>query len=216
MSAPGASIRGLPGPLPKGERLLWQGAPTAGGAAWRVFHLPLAALWIAGVATALATHAGGTQEALIAAAPSLVLGGLALCLLALFGWLVHRTTTYTITDRRVVMQVGMAIPVTFNLPFGQIEEAGLHGFADGSGDIPLRLRRGERVAYLHLWPHARPWCLTEPQPMLRSVPQAAEVAAILAQALAAHAGQPIPAARPVPVETSGGLAPVGARQAIAR
>jgi hypothetical protein len=36
---------------------------------------------------------------------------------------------------------------------------------------------------LVLWPHARPWYFSPPQPMLRAIPDAAKVAGILASAL---------------------------------
>ena len=39
----------------------------------------------------------------------------------------------------------------------------------------------DRIAWLQLWPHARPWRLGKPQPMLRCVPQGAQVAKLLAQ-----------------------------------
>ena len=35
---------------------------------------------------------------------------------------------------------------------------------------------------LHLWPHARPWRVSRPEPMLRCVPDAAGVAQLLSQA----------------------------------
>ena len=62
---------------------------------------------------------------------------------------------------------------------------------DGSGDIPLGVSDSKRVSYLLLWPHIRPWRLRTPEPMLSSVPDAAQVAAKLSEALA---GQPGPSA----------------------
>ena len=188
---PEGTLRGLPGPLPKGERILWRGAPSVRGVLVRAFHARLVMAWFGGVAAliAIAATAAGTPAAAMAAAgPTLLIGLGAVGLLAFFSWLVHRTTVYTVTDRRVVLHVGIALPITLNLPYGKIEEAGLHLFADGSGDIPLRLPPGERVAYLHLWPHARPWRVSRPEPMLRSVPDAAAVARLLAGALAERAG----------------------------
>ena len=43
-------IRGLPGPLPSGERILWRGAPRWQALAWRVFHVREALVWFALVA----------------------------------------------------------------------------------------------------------------------------------------------------------------------
>jgi hypothetical protein len=87
------------------------------------------------------------------------------------------------------MRVGIVLTLSFNIPFKRIAAAGLHLEADGSGDIPLTLSGEDRIAWLHLWPHARPWRLARPEPMLRSVPQAAEVAQVLATAWAQATGQ---------------------------
>ena len=113
-----------------------------------------------------------------------------------------RTTLYTITNRRVVMRVGIVLTVTFNLPFRRIEAADIHPLAHGHGDIALTLDRSTRIAYPHLWPHARPWRLQNPQPMLRCVPDGANVAAMLASALKA----------PPPPQTAAAFAEATARQ----
>ena len=60
--------------------------------------------------------------------------------------------------------------------------------ADGSGDLPLTLSGEDRIAWLHLWPHARPFHLAHPEPMLRSVPDAAAVAQLLSQAWSQSTG----------------------------
>ncbi len=211
--------RGLPGPLPEGERILWQGAPTTFGVTLRAFHAQAVAAWFGLMALMLGagTAAGGSfARALTISAPTLAIGAFAIGLLAFFGWLVHRTTVYTITNRRVVLHVGIALPITLNLPFAQIDSAALHAFADGSGDIPLVLREEQRVAYLHLWPHARPWRFKQPEPMLRSVPDAEAVAGLLARALAVHVGReeevaPVIAVRPRSTGTAGQLAGAGIR-----
>jgi len=43
------------------------------------------------------------------------------------------------------------------------------------------------LGYMLLWPHARPWRFARPQPMLRSVPDAQAVAAMLAEACSHYA-----------------------------
>lgn len=191
---------GLPAPLPPGERILWQGRPCGFGIAFRALHLRLVGLWFVGLALWAALPpalAGRSGEALSLALPTLAGGAGALALLALLGWLSASTTTYTITNRRVVMRVGIALPMTLNLPLGLIESAAARVHGDGSADLPLRLRTGNRVAYLHLWPHARPWRVSRPEPMLRSIANGSEVAGILARALAAHRETPEEAAGPV-------------------
>jgi hypothetical protein len=184
---PEGTPRGLPGPLPAGERILWQGSPTTAGLLVRVFHARLVIAWFAVCALAFGLAAGSPAAALAKVGPTLLVGAGAVALLWLLAWLTHRTTLYTVTNRRIVLQAGIALPVTHNLPFAQLDSAALRAFTDGSGDLPLQLRPGLRIAYLQLWPHARPWRLTRTEPMLRSVPEADAVAAILARALEAHA-----------------------------
>jgi hypothetical protein len=82
------------------------------------------------------------------------------------------------------MRIGIALPVTFNIPFTILESAGLRLYGSGAGDIPLVLGGTGRIGFLHLWPHARPWRLSRPEPMLRCVPDAQNVASILARAAA--------------------------------
>ncbi len=192
---PEGTLRGLPGPLPAGERILWQGAPTTAGLLVRVFHARLVIGWFTACALAFGLAAGSPGAALTVLGPTLLTGGGAVGLLWLLAWLTHRTTLYTVTNRRIVLQTGIALPVTHNLPFAQVDGAALRTFTDGSGDLPLRLRPGTRIAYLQLWPHARPWHLSRTEPMLRSVPGAESVSALLAQALEAHADGTAPPVR---------------------
>lgn len=176
-------VPGLPERLPADEHIVWQGNPDWRSVARRVFHLRKLALyfavliaWRAGFA--LFGGASPTQAALSIAwfvpLALLALGGLGLLAL-----LIGRTTVYTITNRRVVMRIGIVLSVTFNLPLRTIESAGLRLNADGTGDIPITLISGNKIAYVHLWPHARPWHFARTEPMLRAVPDAASIADIL-------------------------------------
>jgi len=124
----------------------------------------------------------------VSAAWMCVLAGIALGLLSLVAWLAARAAVYTITDKRVVMRVGIVLTLTFNIPFKRIAAAGLRLDADGTGDLPLTLTGEDRIAWLHLWPHARPWRLARPEPMLRSVPDAAVVARLLVDAWSRRTG----------------------------
>jgi len=190
---PEGTPRGLPGPLPRGERLLWQGAPTTAGVFVRVFHARAVTLWFAAWACVFAAGAGSPGLAAMHAAAVLLAGAAGLLLLWVLAWLTHRTSVYTVTDRRVVLHTGIALSVTRNIPFAELESGALRAFSDGTGDIPLRLQSGLRIAYLQLWPHARPWHLSRTEPMLRSVPDAESVARLLAQALGAYADASAPA-----------------------
>jgi Bacterial PH domain len=181
-------IDGISEPLPAGEWLLWQGAPEWRATARRVFHARKLALYFAVLlawrgASALADGAA-VAPALAAALWLLPFVLCALGLAGLFAWLVSRTTVYAITSERVVMRIGIVLSVTFNIPFSAIESAGLRVYGAGAGDIVLSLTGAYRIAYLHLWPHVRPWRIALPEPMLRGVMDAPMVAKILSQALA--------------------------------
>ncbi len=185
-------IPGLPKPLPAGEKLLWQGAPRWWPLARRTFHLNKVAIYFA----ALMIWRAGSALAEGQALSNALLQGLGLLtpalaaigLLALFAWLYSRTTLFTITSQRVVMRFGIALPMTVNIPFRLIDNAGLKRYSDGTGDLPLSTG-SERASYLVMWPFVRPWRIARPEPMLRAVPEADQVAEILAQALAAAANQ---------------------------
>lgn len=199
--------------LPEGERLLWQGQPAVKALLLRVFHLRLvlayfAALFGARVVAGALDHqplaasvASASSLAMPVAIATLLLTGLAV--------LYSRTTRYTITSRRVLLQFGAVLPMTLNVPFKQIARADVKLFADGSGDLPLGVLAQQRLSYLLLWPHARPWRLNEVEPMLRGVPDARAVAEILAKALVAAsdgavAAQPLAAAEGHPQGTPAG------------
>jgi len=199
-------IPGLPAPLPANEAILWQGAPGWKTLARRAMRVRLVSAWFAllivwGLTAGLAD---GTPlaEVAVSAARLVGLAVVAVALLALFAWLVARTTLYTITSRRVVMRFGIALPITIQIPFAKIQAAGLCAWPDGTGDIAVALLPGERIAYLVLCPHARPWTFGRAQPSLRSIPDAAAVSRILGRALAASASQPAPAvSAPMPAGT---------------
>jgi hypothetical protein len=203
---------GLPELLPAGEQLLWQGSPRWQALALEVFHARKLALYFAVIlllrAGFVVYDGGGLGAVLKSWAWLLPLAAVAVGTMVVLARLAARTTVYSITDKRVVMRIGIVLTVAYNLPFKQIESAGLmlRG-ADGHGDIPIRLNKGERIAILHLWPHARPWRLARPEPMLRGLAHAAQVGQVLAQAWQAARGPaaqaPVAAA---PTATAGAAA----------
>lgn len=185
-------VRGLPEVLPAGEQLLWQGSPDWRTLARRAFHVRKLVVYFAAlVLLRVAVVASGPTTAvglLVSALWMVLLGATAVGLMTLMAWLSARATVYTITDKRVVMRIGIVLTLAFNIPFKRIEAAGLHLDANGTGDLPLTLSGNDRIAWLNLWPHARAWRLAQPQPMLRCVPQAAVVARLLAQAWSRSTG----------------------------
>ncbi len=185
----------LPGPLPVGERVIWQGKPSFKGLALRAFHIRDVAIYFSLVLVLRLwsnwSHGVPPGEAAISALWLIVPAISGVAVLATLAWLFRRAACYTLTSKRILFQFGVALPVTMNIPLGKITNAALRSYRDGSGDIPLRVSDDHRVSYLLLWPHIRPWRLRSPEPMLRSLPDAAIVAAKLREALG---GQPAPAA----------------------
>lgn len=206
-------VRGLPEPLPAGERILWQGAPAFGALARRAFHVRAVALYFGLLAVwrLLSGLADGAKWSAVAldAAGLAVPAGLAIGVLLLLARLYARSTVFTITDRRVVLRFGVALPMAVNLPFCRIEGAALRRYRDGTGDLPLALAEPGRLAWLHLWPFVRPWRLGRPEPMLRGVPDAAAVAAILREALERDLARRAETAAPEPLTTEQGAPPRG-------
>ena len=110
---------------------------------------------------------------------SVLLAGLALITIAAWAWLSARTALYTITDRRVVMRVGIVLSLTFNLPYKRLVAADLRVLTQGCGDIALRLAAEDQIGFFHLWPHAKGLEIKRPLPALRCVPDAQAVGDLL-------------------------------------
>ncbi len=179
----------LPADIPEGERVLWFGRPEWVSLLRHAYRADLVATYFGALAiwNAAVDSEAGAMAAGVAIGKSLVLAALCLGLLGLLAWLSARTTLYVITSRRIVMKVGIALPIFFNIPYSQIASVALRKFKDGTGDIPLALAPGRRIALLHLWPHARPFHVANPQPALRSIADVGEVAETLRQAMIAEA-----------------------------
>ncbi len=178
---------GLPEALPAGEKLLWQGSPEWKALAVEVFHVRKLAFYFAlilALRAAFVLGDGGSMlEVLKSWAWLAPMAGIAVGIMLVLARLAARTTVYTITDRRVILRIGIVLTVAYNLPFRRIESAGLmlRG-KDGHGDLPITLRKGEQIAILQLWPHARPWHVNRPQPMLRCLKDAARIGQVLSDA----------------------------------
>lgn len=196
-------IPGLPGIPPPGEQILWQGSPD-----WRVlartaFHTRLVAAYFV-LLTAWALLSAVLQgirssSDISGAAMTAIVGTLGVALLHLLAWGSARTTIYTLTNRRIVLRIGMALPKCINLPLGLIGAVDLAARTDGTGDVPLTIIGMRKLGYVALWPHARPWKVSTPQPMLRAVPHAADVAALIARTCqAANPAGQVAAAKPSP------------------
>lgn len=185
---PRARLRGVSEPLPPGERVLWEGAPDTRALARHLFFVrPLAAylavmmLWWVGVNRAQVGAASfwatlGTQL--------LLSGGL-----LLGAWWFARAiaggTTYAITDKRIVMRFGVVFPLTINVPLHYVQGASARQFPDRTGQIAVKLGTKEKLAWIVLFPHVRPWTFNNPEPLLRGLKDPVKVGEILREAVLA-------------------------------
>ena len=193
-------VRGLPGPLPAGETILWQGGPDA----WVFLRGALHARWVAAYFAALTLYSL-SQASLFGTGISFAAGLACLGLMALFAWGVAKTSIYTLTNRRIVLRIGVALSACINLPLARTAAADLRPLEGGHGDIALSLDGG-RISYVFLWPHARAWRFASPQPMLRSVPEAERVATLLIDARSAPGPVTQPASESAQLVAAGALA----------
>lgn len=179
-------IRGLPELLPPGERILWQGAPQTWEIAKQVFHIRVVTIYLLALTVwrfNVHQQTDNVRQALIASLSVFTIALLAIGLLSLLAWLCSRTSVYTITNRRIVMRIGIALPTAVNIPFTVIAAADLKVNSNGTGDISLQVTGQDRLAWSNFWPHVRPWRLSRPQPTLRGIADVGAVAKLLAEAL---------------------------------
>ena len=191
----------LPAALPAGERVLWQGAPEWRSLARHALHLRALAAYFAVLVGWVGLHAAfrgaGAMEVFEDTGRAALVSSVPLAVGAIYAWLAARAGAYTITNKRVVMRFGLGVPLSLNLPYSQIEAAALSMKADGTGDIALSLVPGHKgLSWFILWPHARPWRMKKPEPMLRGLRDAAVAAQILAGALAESSDVPVVVAKP--------------------
>jgi hypothetical protein len=177
---------GLPEPLPANEKILWQGAPDFLQLAVRVFHVRKLIFYFLAILVARVGYLSMSGLSAIDTAFGMVwptvLALTALAAVFTLAWLTAKTTVYTLTDQRVVMRIGIVLTLTFNLPLRTIVTAGVSIVGKGFADIPLALRKEDNIAWLHLWPHTRPWRVAKTEPMLRCIPNGQHVANLLSQA----------------------------------
>ena len=183
---------GLPEPLPQDEVILWQGAPNWISMAKHVFRLQWLSLYFAVIviwqAISVSSSEGGLAAGWSSVALAFFLAAIGLVLVGLLAYWSATTTMYTLTNRRIVMRVGIVLTVTFNLPYKTLGSADLKLYKDGTGDIPMQIATEDKIAFFHLWPHVRPWRLASPEPMMRCVPNAKAVATVLTEAWMASTG----------------------------
>jgi Bacterial PH domain len=156
------AVRGLPGDLPEGETVLWQGAPDWFMLAMDAFKLR----WVIGYFVLLT----GWR----------FINGMIFLFLS---WVNSRSTVYTVTSHRIVMRFGAALTKAINIPFKIIESASSDVRANGSGVVAVKLAAPNKIPVLLLWPHKKPGTIRHPEPAFRCIKDADKCAPILAEAL---------------------------------
>jgi hypothetical protein len=178
---------GLPDHLPEDETLLWQGRPDWQRLAVNAFHVRKVAIYFAAIAVSQITWRlvnGETVQDAMRNLPYLILLALIACGILLgLAYASAKTTLYTLTSKRLLLKIGIALPAYINLPLKHIDAASVADTGKGCGTICFRTAGDTRLAYLLLWPHVRAWHITKPQPALRDIPNVEAVAGKLARVL---------------------------------
>lgn len=184
---PAEPVKGLPEALPEGEKVLWQGRPSAIALVFGAFRLR----WVLGYFLVMTlfrvanlssngVETGRLNDVLLT---SLLFCTAALVLIFGLSFAMSRAAVFTITNRRVVLRYGAAIRKYVNIPFSKMAGAQMRRKGARVGDMSFQLDGPERPPYLHLWPFARPFMFSKPQPMLRGIEDAESVAQLLARAV---------------------------------
>ena len=209
-------VEGLPGHLPAGEAMIWQGRPSVAAMAKRVFYVPHLAAYFG------LLIAGHTIYRLMeGVAGAQVLGtlvwqsGLAGLVLILLWWLSRsyaKSVLYTLTSERLVIRSGVALPMMVNVPIEQITAADLRVHRDGTGDILLTASEDRRLYWVLLWPNVSPWYARPVKPLLRGLENPHHAARAFADVAREH--YPVtetetPALQHAPALGAGGPVPVG-------
>ena len=164
---------GLPERLPSDEHIVWQGSPDPGALVKSAFHLRKLLAYFGLLIVACAWRAVESGAGIVAVLQSikwiLPLAVIALASVGVLAWMTARTTVYTLTNKRVVMRLGIVLTVSFNLPLKRIAAADIRTLDAGFGDITLALHGDDRIAWVHLWPSVRPWRITKTEPSFRAI-----------------------------------------------
>jgi putative photosynthetic complex assembly protein len=205
-------VPGLPEELPPGETILWQGAPDWKRFAVRALHVRKLAIYFGALLLLRLTQGPD----LLSQAGFFLLAAVGIGLMVLLAWLMARSSLYTITNRRIVMRFGIAIPMSINLPFNVVESVDLRLHDGKAGDIAIQPAMNHKLSYIVTWPHVRPWKFSPLQPMMRCLDDADDAARILVDAISLRSGEAGSARRALPQQApepdAGKAAVQGGRQ----
>lgn len=161
------------------EKVLWKGQPDLAVLSRTAFHTRKVGLYFVAL-IAISAILGNITTAIVCA----VLGVAGVAVLHTLAWVSRRTTLYILTDTRLIMRIGMALETRINVPLKHVLSADLKMRGKEHGDIALKIGGERLLGFFLLWPHTRPWHFARPEPMLRGIPDAQKVAALLADACA--------------------------------
>ncbi len=176
---------GLPEVLPRNEYIVWQGRPDWQQLAVDAFHVRKIAVYFAVMVLWQAVNLLDSDTAAVDMLKQLGTSiGLASLALAVLSWSAYwsaQATMYTLTNKRIIMRIGIVLSLTFNLPLKKITACDLQLLKKSTGNIALGIATDSPIGWLNLWPHVRAWRVASPQPTLRCVPQAERLATTLLQ-----------------------------------
>jgi len=87
-----------------------------------------------------------------------------------------------LTNKRIVMRIGIVLSLTFNVPLKKIVASDLLVLKNQVGNIALGISSDSPIGWLNLWPHVRAWRINAPQPTLRCIPNAESIGQLILQA----------------------------------
>lgn len=158
------------------EKIVWRGRPEFWRLAATAFHTNSIAVYFA-----LLTIYSGVTEGLSNAITIASMGGIALLILYVLAYLYSKKSHYILTNERLLILSGIAIEKRISIPLSHLGAAHLKLRSAGFGSIALEISGPRQLGYLILWPHARPLRFNNPQPLIRVVPDAQNVAKLLAE-----------------------------------
>jgi len=171
---------GLPETLPRNEYIVWQGRPEWQQLAVEAFHVRKIAVYFAIMVLLQLIHlidnSTALPELVKSVGTSVTLASISLALLTWGAYLSANATIYTLTNKRIIMRIGIVLSLTFNLPLKKITACDLQLQKNKTGNLALGIASESPIGWLNLWPHVRAWRVASPQPTLRCVPQAEALA----------------------------------------
>lgn len=164
------------------EQILWRGKPQFWGLAATAFHTRSIAIYFA-----LLTVISGVLYGLGSGVTIAVMGVGALLILHVLAFLYSKNSHYVLTNERLLILTGLTVEKRISVPLSQVGAAHLKLRGQDVGTIALEILGERQIGYLVLWPHARPLRFNKPQPLIRVVKDAPEVARLLTQAVSQRA-----------------------------